>query len=352
MLPTVRRIAVAAVAVVALAACGADDGPVDDTTEERAETDEPAELEEPADEPDEADPEEADPDDGDTDPAEEEAPAPAETVASGAFGVLAGQADASVDDVVAAAEEALADAPAEIAFEVDHAQAAEDAGLGLPATRLLVFGDPEVGTPLMQEEPLIGLDLPAKLLIWDDDGTTLVGVNDPRFLAQRHGLDPGLAPLAELDQAQRNLLDAVGAVGVPASLDPGNVPEGIETLDSDDGFGATLERAREAIEAGGPELVAEIDHAAAAESLGMELADSTLLVFGNPEAGTPLMDNRRNVGIDLPQKLLVYDDGGQVHVAYNDPAYLRSRHLLAGVDEPLAGVGDALAGIASAAAGE
>lgn len=347
MLQPARRIALAAVAVLALSACEVDDDP--------DATDEPTELEDPAATDDEPAPtEEPDPLPDDLEDSEEPdlAEDPAPPVASGGFGVLAGATDASVEEAATAVEDAIAGGPAEPAFDVDHAQQAAEAGLELLDTRLLVFGDPEVGTPLMQQEPLMGLDLPAKVLIWEaEDGRTLLGVNDPVFLAQRHGVDPGSDPLVALDQAQRNLLDAAGATGVPARLDPGNVAPGIEVRDSDAGFDETLERARDAVEGAGVELVAEIDHAEAAQGVGMDLPDSTLLVFGDPEIGTQLMGLHRTVGIDLPQKLLVYDDGGQTRVAYNEPVYLRSRHLLAGLEEPLADIGDALDELAGAATG-
>jgi uncharacterized protein (DUF302 family) len=341
-----RTIAIAAVAVLALAACETDDGPA-----EEPETEQPAEPEPTEPDDDAAEDDAADPDDGADEADAAEPEDVGEAVASGAFGVLAGETDTPVDEVVASLEDIIGEAPAEIAFEVDHAAAAAGVDVELPDTRLLAFGDPEVGTPLMQVEPLMGLDLPAKLLVWDHDGATRVGVNDPAFLAQRHGVDPGEESLVALDEAQRGLLDAVEATGVPARVDPGNVSQGIEVLDSDDDVDATLERAREAIEAGDAELVAEVDHAAAADSVGMELGASTLLVFGNPQVGSPLMEQRRTVGIDLPQKLLVFDDDGQTRVAYNDPTYLRSRHLLSGVDEPLDNLAGALEELAGTAAG-
>jgi uncharacterized protein (DUF302 family) len=346
LLQPARRIALAAAVALALTACEVDDDPVA--------TDDPAELEDPATDDEPAPTEEPGPLPDDLEDSEEPdlAEDPVPPVASGGFGVLAGATDASVDESAAAVEDAIADGPAELAFDVDHAQQAAEAGLELLDTRLLLFGDPEVGTPLMQQEPLMGLDLPAKLLIWEaGDGRTLLGVNDPVFLAQRHGVDPGLDPLVALDETQRNLLEAAGATGVPARLDPGNVAPGIEVLDSDADFDETLDRARDAVDAAGVELVAEIDHAEAAQGVGMELPDSTLLVFGNPEIGSQLMAFHRSVGIDLPQKLLVYDDDGQTRVAYNDPLYLRSRHLLAGLEEPSADIGEALAGLADAATG-
>lgn len=71
----------------------------------------------------------------------------------------------------------------------DHAAAAATVGLMLPPSLLIVFGDPRVGTVLMQEQATIGIDLPLKMLIWEDaDGTVQVGCNDPAWVRARHGL--------------------------------------------------------------------------------------------------------------------------------------------------------------------
>jgi uncharacterized protein (DUF302 family) len=72
---------------------------------------------------------------------------------------------------------------------VDHAGAAAKAGLVLRPTDLLVFGKPEGGTPLMQAEQTMGIDLPLKALVWQDqDGKTRLGYNDPAWLVTRHGV--------------------------------------------------------------------------------------------------------------------------------------------------------------------
>jgi uncharacterized protein (DUF302 family) len=83
---------------------------------------------------------------------------------------------------------------------VDQREAAEDAGLELRETVLVVFGDPQAGTPVMEAEPMIALDLPLKVLCWDDGGQTKVTYESPASLAGRHGLSPELAArLAGID---------------------------------------------------------------------------------------------------------------------------------------------------------
>jgi uncharacterized protein (DUF302 family) len=72
---------------------------------------------------------------------------------------------------------------------IDFSGDAERAGLTMPFSQLLVFGNPKAGTPLMQFAPTAALDLPLKVLVWDDaDGRTSLSFNSPDYLRQRHGL--------------------------------------------------------------------------------------------------------------------------------------------------------------------
>ncbi|MFK3984272.1 DUF302 domain-containing protein [Micromonospora sp. NPDC050397] len=86
---------------------------------------------------------------------------------------------------------------AAVAVVVDHAAAARKAGLEMPDTQVLIFGNPQVGTPLMQTCPEIAIDLPIRVMVRDDgqDGS-LITWQDPAYLAQRYGLpEDQLAPL-------------------------------------------------------------------------------------------------------------------------------------------------------------
>ena len=79
-----------------------------------------------------------------------------------------------------------------------------------------------------------------------------------------------------------------------------------------------------------------VDHAAAGAKAGLDLPPTTLLIFGDPVAGTLLMQAARTATIDLPLKILVWqDDAGRVQVAYTDPADLADRHGITGQDERL-----------------
>jgi len=98
-------------------------------------------------------------------------------------------------------------------------------------------------------------------------------------------------------------------------------------------------------------LIKEIDHAANADSVGEELRPTTLLIFGNPAVGTPLMQSNQTIAIDLPQKFLVWEDEcGTVRIGYNDPSYLRKRHRIRDRDENFDNISNVLATIAHEAA--
>jgi uncharacterized protein (DUF302 family) len=83
---------------------------------------------------------------------------------------------------------------------IDHASAAAKVGLELRPTEVLLFANPKQGTPLMQAAQTMGIDLPLKALVWQDEaGKTWLSYNDPRWLARRHGIETSVQqPLAAM----------------------------------------------------------------------------------------------------------------------------------------------------------
>ena len=245
--------------------------------------------------------------------------------------------------------------PVSIVASVDHAANASGAGLTLRPTRVVLFGNPALGTPLMQANQQAGLDLPQKMLVYQDgDGFTIVGYNTTAYLAARHGVG-GVAALDQIDAALSTF--AAAAVPTPSNQARNGVSgiargQGVVTVASQNSVADTVGRLKSAIEGNDNlVLVAEVDHAANAASVGMELRPTVLLVFGNPNLGTPLMQASQTTAIDLPQKMLVYEGAsGAVTIAYNDPAFLASRHGITGQDDTLATISNALAMLASGAA--
>lgn len=108
-------------------------------------------------------------------------------------GIITKSAPGTVADTVSRLT-ALVDARGMKVFTIiDHSGEAELAGLELPDTKLVVFGSPAAGTPIMQAVRLVALDLPLKVLIWDEDGQTNISYTSPDVLADRHHLSTDLA---------------------------------------------------------------------------------------------------------------------------------------------------------------
>lgn len=112
----------------------------------------------------------------------------------------------SVTDTVARLEAALEEKGIAVLARVDHAANAANAGLELPPTELLIFGNPKLGTPLMQSQRAVGIDLPMKALVWQDDaGDVFLAYNEPAWLAGRHGIEDR----AEVVETMSGALDAL-----------------------------------------------------------------------------------------------------------------------------------------------
>ena len=122
------------------------------------------------------------------------------------------------------------------------------------------------------------------------------------------------------------------------------------TVESANDFETTLAKLRDAIEASPASIVTGIDHAAAAAGAGMELGATTLVVFGNPAAGTQLMNADRNAALALPMKMLVIETEDGVRLVYDDPAELAERFELGEAAAVTGKMSDLVAGLAEAAA--
>jgi len=107
-------------------------------------------------------------------------------------------------------------------------------------------------------------------------------------------------------------------------------------------------RIQQILTAKGITLFALVDHSGEAQKVGLSMRPTKLLIFGSPRAGTPLMIATPSIAIDLPLKLLVWEDGdGKVWLSYNDPAWLQARHQLpADLLGAIAGIGQLAANAA------
>ena len=243
-----------------------------------------------------------------------------------------------------------------IVAEVDHAANAASIDLELNPTRIIFFGNPNLGTPLMQQNQLAGLDLPQKILVYQNElEEVYAGFNNTTYLSSRHGLD-GVATLPMIQGALENLSSGASQDSITAAAQ--SMPELAEGIlsktTSTKVFDDVYNSLQMAIE-NNPNLtiIAEVNHQANAQGIGQDLNPTRLIIFGNPNLGTPLMQSAQTTGLDLPQKMLVWqNDEGVVTVSYNDPAYLVQRHGITENETVLETISMALDNLSNAAIAE
>lgn len=119
-------------------------------------------------------------------------------------GLVRVESNGSVEETARRLEALLGDRGLQVFARVDHTEGARGVGLDLRPTQLLIFGNPKVGTPLMQCNQSAAIDLPQKALVWEDAaGQVWIGYNDPDYLKTRHNLVGCEAPLERVKQALR-----------------------------------------------------------------------------------------------------------------------------------------------------
>ncbi|MEP7280404.1 MAG: DUF302 domain-containing protein [Rubrivivax sp.] len=120
------------------------------------------------------------------------------------------------------------------------------------------------------------------------------------------------------------------AAVLSAAITAAGAADGLVALKSPLGAKATMDKLETLVKSKGLNVFARIDHAAGAAKAGKTLRPTELLIFGNAQGGTPLMECAQSAGIDLPLKALVWEDAAaQVWLGYNDPVYLAQRHGVA-----------------------
>ncbi len=125
---------------------------------------------------------------------------------------------------------------------------------------------------------------------------------------------------------------------------------GLIKIKSQHNVKATADKLETILKEKGMTVFTRIDHAAGAKKVDQKLRPTELIIFGNPKVGTPLMQCTQTVAIDLPQKMLIWEDeSGATWLAYNNPGYLKKRHNIKGCDAVIQKVSGALSNFANAA---
>ena len=126
--------------------------------------------------------------------------------------------------------------------------------------------------------------------------------------------------------------------------------KGLVTLQSNHSVKDTADKLVSIIESKGMKVFARVDHQKNAQGIDLTLRPTQVIMFGNPKAGTPLMNCEQSVAIDLPQKILISEDADKkVWLSYNHPEYLKDRHNMKGCDTEIANIAKALNSVSKAA---
>ena len=212
--------------------------------------------------------------------------------------------------------------------EIEHSANALTAGTKLPFIQTILFGNPKMGTQLMQENLVVGLDLPMKFCVYEEAKTTLISYHNSQYLKDRYGLKND-ALLQKMDGALANFAKSgSGKIDSTQEERAVNLKQGIVEFKCKGSFDKVYSAVQWFLEDNSSlSIIAEIDHQANAKSVDMELSPCKLIVFGNPKVGSQLMQSNPAIGLDLPLKLLIFEDeNGSTVIAYNEPAFLANRY--------------------------
>lgn len=222
-------------------------------------------------------------------------------------------------------ENLAASSALETVVEIDHSRLAQEAGAVMPPATVMIFSDPELESELVRLNPLVALDLPLRVLAFEDPASqsNLVVHNSFDYITSRYGLDPASsAPL----QARYEQRIAGSTAGIPKDArmsfasDVMN-PDGVLTLPSPYDLEETIERVNAAIDAQGDTVhFGTVDFQANARELGIETGVAYMILFGGPAPGGKAMAPAPTLGLDaFCQKMLIWeDDNGQIMLSFND----------------------------------
>lgn len=262
-------------------------------------------------------------------------PIPAQVLSDTGSSTIIGDA-ASVDEAVTGITGALEEQGFEIVAVINHAAAAASVGLELLPTQVVMFRNPIADAFAIRRGQTIGIDLPLKILVWENEaGDIRLLNNSASFLAERHNIRirDGLLSLFERVQGQ---FEESGLVTVRSSQSVADTSQALQDALADAGFRIPL----------------VIDYKTDSDFFRRGgLRPTRLVVAGNPNVGTQLMQNSREVALNLPQKFLIWEDRrGRVNITYNDPAVIAALGGVQGLDTLIGNIAGALANIVNSAA--
>lgn len=224
---------------------------------------------------------------------------------------------------------------------------AADEGLEINPVRTIFFG-----TPLIQQNPLVALDLPQHIVLFERNNYVFAMYNSVDYLQSRYRLQ-GAPGLDQVSGALEKLVNT--ATGSPLrEAEEQDVAQnaGIITVTSEQNFEQTYMNLRRALTANGNwRVISEIDHSENATGAGMQLRPTRLFMISNPYLETTMLKDNPTAALDYPNKILVWKEtDGTVSISYNDPSYLQERHQMTGTSIEMAETSTAFRAIVDYAA--
>ena len=216
--------------------------------------------------------------------------------------------------------------------DIDHSRLAHEAGSTMPPARVFIFSDTMLETQLIQVNPLLALDLPLRVLAFEDKESESIRViyNSFDYLVSRYQLNVS-ETLGLRNSYIKSMNTAVADIeDVDQAIFQNDVmqPDGIITLDSPFDFEETIKRVNAAIDSQGDTVhFGAIDFQANALANGVEIPPSYMILFGGPGPGGDAMANAPTLGLDaFCQKFLIWQDAeGRTHLSFNDLLALADR---------------------------
>ena len=212
--------------------------------------------------------------------------------------------------------------PLKLIATLDHHAMAKEEGVYTPPSIASIFSDSKVNTALLQNNQLIGLDLPFKFLCYSEVDTAKVSIayTSGDFIAKRHGLSKEL--LADYNSQVERVVGSLNNISVSeTNIDSVSTGYGIISIQSEFDFLTTIQNLKNIVMSqSDTKWFGEVDFQNEAKMLEVDIDPTILLLFGGPAPGGKAMETTPKIGLDaFCQKLLVYEDqNGKVWVAFND----------------------------------
>ena len=231
----------------------------------------------------------------------------------------------------------------EIIATINHQAGAASVNLELRPTQVILFRQSRLDKTLIRRSQEAALDLPHKYLVFEgENGDIQLRYNPPGYVLDRHDVPVRDHLMAKLDRRLSQF---------------GRLENGVSLVESSQSVEQTVERLLVILKERGFRIPAVINFHERTHRFSRKRRDTQLIIFGNPNVGTPLMQNSQEIGIDLPQKFLVFETHAhEVFIAFNDPRFLAAKHNLqrdrdpGNLDIRLTNIANALLGLAEAGA--